>query len=272
MTRRCRCRSLQRQVGSEANLEVAPRARKRHSRAGKTHSAIGAWIAASHYSAAQVDAALGSVFGVDRQLIRDENLLRRRRKWEFIGCGGWSKRKTLFGSDHQTNRDDAELDPARDPARIRAFFVHPDCARRGLGRAILEECEKAIRASGFRSIELAATLPGVPFYAAFGYLSGERSDVPLPNNLSLGIVRMTKTCCSGACVKRRIYQLGVWHKRLYNSGDTGDPMPSGGVISGCCGGVDVDLAGIGLSCRMRVDISIAVKSNADARKYGAPGK
>ena len=86
-----------------------------------------------------------------------------------------------------------ELDPATEAARIRAFFIHPDWARRGLGRAILEECEKAIGAAGFHSIELAATLPGVPFYAAFGYLPGERSDVPLPNNLSLGIVRMTKS-------------------------------------------------------------------------------
>jgi GNAT superfamily N-acetyltransferase len=111
---------------------------------------------------------------------------------ELIGCGGWSKRKTLFGSDHQTNRDDAELDPVHDAARIRAFFVHPAWARRGLGRAILEECEKAIRAAGFKAIELAATLPGEPFYAAFGYASGEQSDAPLANGLSLSIVRMTK--------------------------------------------------------------------------------
>jgi ribosomal protein S18 acetylase RimI-like enzyme len=175
-------------------------------------------LQSSYYSAAQMDAALGSVFGVDRQLIRDRTYFvvetggassrqtvgdeRRRahsapeapsrRPPSIVGCGGWSKRKTLFGSDHQTNRDDAELDPTRDSARIRAFFVHPDWARRGIGRAILEECEKAIRAAKFESIELAATLPGVPFYAAFGYVSGERSEVPLANGLSLSIVRMTK--------------------------------------------------------------------------------
>jgi GNAT superfamily N-acetyltransferase len=88
--------------------------------------------------------------------------------------------------------EDAELDPVRDSARIRAFFIHPEWARRGIGRAILEECEKAVRAAGFRSVELASTLPGVPFYAAFGYISGERSEVPLANGLSLPIVRMTK--------------------------------------------------------------------------------
>jgi GNAT superfamily N-acetyltransferase len=150
-------------------------------------------LRASYYSATQVDAALGSVFGVDRQLIRDGTYYVVEQNRELIGCGGWSKRKTLFGSDHQTNRDDAELNPAIEPARIRAFFIHPDHARRGIGRAILDECEKSIRASKFKAIELAATLPGVPFYAACGYVSGERSDVTLTKDLRLGIVRMAKT-------------------------------------------------------------------------------
>ena len=149
-------------------------------------------LQAAYYSAAQMDAALGSVFGVDRQLIRDGTYFVVDEENGIIGCGGWSKRRTLFGGDHQTNRDDAELDPTRDSARIRAFFIHPPCARRGVGRAILDECEKAIRAAGFKSVELAATLSGVAFYAACGYVSGERLDVPLPNGLSLEIVRMTK--------------------------------------------------------------------------------
>ena len=146
----------------------------------------------SHYSVAQMDAALGSVFGVDRRLIRDGTYFIVELDGELIGCGGWSKRKTLFGSDHHTTRDDAELDPITDAARIRAFFVHPDHARRGIGRAILEACEKAICDAGFTAIELAATLTGVPFYAAFGYVLGEEFDVPLANGLSLQIVRMTK--------------------------------------------------------------------------------
>lgn len=147
----------------------------------------------THYSDAQMDAALGSVFGVDRQLIRDGTYFVAECEAELIGSGGWSKRKTLFGSDqHQATRDDAELNPLMDAARIRAFFVHPDCARRGVGRAIVARCEKAIRAAGFKRIELASTLPGVEFYRACGYVPGQSEDVPLPNGLSLGIVHMSK--------------------------------------------------------------------------------
>jgi N-acetylglutamate synthase-like GNAT family acetyltransferase len=144
------------------------------------------------YSSEQMEAALGSVFGVDRQLIRDGTYFVVESGGALIGCGGWSKRKTLFGSDHQTNRDDALLDPACDAARIRAFFVHPDWARCGIATAILEKCEMAIRAAYFHSIELAATLTGIRFYAAFDYRTDERSDVPLSNGLTLAVVRMTK--------------------------------------------------------------------------------
>ena len=149
-------------------------------------------LQSTYYSAAQMDAALGSVFGVDRQLIRDGTYYVVEQDGELIGCGGWSKRKTLFGSDHQTNRDDAALDPSRDSARIRAFFIHPAWARRGIGRRILNECEQRIGAAGFKSVELAATLSGVAFYAACGYVAGEQLDVPLSKDLSLQIVRMTK--------------------------------------------------------------------------------
>jgi GNAT superfamily N-acetyltransferase len=149
-------------------------------------------LQAAHYSAAQMEAAIGSVFGVDRQLIGDETYFVVEHGGDVIGCGGWSKRKTLFGSDHHTARDDAELDLANESARIRAFFIHPGWARRGIARAILLECEKAIQEAGFKSIELASTLPGIPFYSAFGYVSGERMEVPLPNGLTLSVVRMTK--------------------------------------------------------------------------------
>jgi len=99
------------------------------------------------YSTAQMDGALGSVFGVDRQLIRDQTYFVAERERAIIACGGWSKRASLFGSDAARAAEDAPLDPLREAARIRAFFVHPARARQGLGRAILHACEDAIRAA-----------------------------------------------------------------------------------------------------------------------------
>ena len=145
-----------------------------------------------YYSPTQMDGALGSVFGVDRQLIRDQTYFVAERDGVVIACGGWSKRAALFGSDAVRAVEDPLLDPVEDAARIRAFFVHPEHARRGLGRAILRVCEDAIRAARFRSIELVATLPGVPFYRVFDYREGERWEVPLANGLSLPVVRMSK--------------------------------------------------------------------------------
>jgi GNAT superfamily N-acetyltransferase len=149
-------------------------------------------LQAADYSQAQMDGALGSVFGVDRQLIRDRTYFVVEQEGPIIACGGWSKRASLFGSDAVRAVEDALLDPIQDAARIRAFFVHPDHARRGLARAILFACEEAIRVARFRSIELVATLPGVPFYRAFDYEEGESYEVPLVNGLSLPVVRMSK--------------------------------------------------------------------------------
>jgi len=146
-----------------------------------------------YYSHAQMEGALGTVFGVDRQLIRDRTYFVAEQKEAIIACGGWSKRESLFGSDAARAKQDALLDPGRQSARVRAFFVHPQHARRGLGRAILLACEEAIRAAHFRKIELVATLAGVDFYRAFGYNLGERYEVPLVNGLSLPVVPMTKT-------------------------------------------------------------------------------
>jgi GNAT superfamily N-acetyltransferase len=144
------------------------------------------------YSTAQMDGALGTVFGVDRKLISDQTYFVVERESAIIACGGWSKRAALFGSDAARGAEDTLLDPLQDAARIRAFFVHPAHARKGLGRAILFACENAIRAARFHSIELVATLPGVPFYLAFGYAASERYEVPLVNGLSLPVVRMFK--------------------------------------------------------------------------------
>jgi GNAT superfamily N-acetyltransferase len=145
-----------------------------------------------YYSAEQIEAALGNVFGVDRQLIEDGTYFVVEHEDELIAAGGWSKRKSLFGSDHGRSVPDAELDPRTDAARIRAFFVHPNWARRGLGRALLDSCEEAIRAAGFHTIDLVATLAGEPLYAKSGYAVVQRYEVPIPRGLNLPVVRMTK--------------------------------------------------------------------------------
>jgi GNAT superfamily N-acetyltransferase len=150
-------------------------------------------LQSAFYSREQMDGALGSVFGVDRQLIRDQTYFVVEHEKAIIACGGWSKRQSLFGADSTRVNEDALLDPQRSSARIRAFFVHPKYSRRGLGRAILFASEKAIRAAQFRSIELVATLAGVAFYRAFEYEAGERYEVPLGNGLSLPVVKMSKS-------------------------------------------------------------------------------
>lgn len=150
-------------------------------------------LQAAWYSSAQMDAAIGPVFGVDRELLRDGTYFVVETDGALVGAGGWSRRKSLFGGD--SGRDPVEsslLDPARDPARIRAFFVHPDWARRGIGARIMNACEQAIAHAGFRSIELVATLAGEPLYAAFDYAVVERYDIPLAGGLALPVVRMVK--------------------------------------------------------------------------------
>jgi GNAT superfamily N-acetyltransferase len=151
-------------------------------------------LQSAYYSPAQIEAALGSVFGVDRQLIADGTYFVVEEGATLVGCGGWSKRKTLYGADQGRDpRLDALLDPSTAPARIRAFFVHPRWARRGIGRKLLAACEEAAAAAGFRSLELVATLAGVPLYAAGGYRTLERYDLTLANGLPLPVVRMAKS-------------------------------------------------------------------------------
>ena len=149
-------------------------------------------LQAAHYSPAQMDAALGPVFGVDRQLIADGTYFVAEHGGQIVGCGGWSKRKAAFGGDRARAGADGLIDPAREPARIRAFFIHPDWARRGIGRAILAACESAIIAAKFPNAELVATLAGEPLYAAFAYVVVERYEVPLAGGLTLPVVKMRK--------------------------------------------------------------------------------
>jgi GNAT superfamily N-acetyltransferase len=150
------------------------------------------------YSPEQLDAALGTAYGVDTQLIADETYyvvvaVGTAGENVLAASGGWSMRKTLYGSDHGPYRDNRMLDPARDAAKIRAFFVHPEWTRRGIASLILKTCEDAAYARGFRRFEMGATLTGVPMYAARGYAKGEQMEVPLPNGMSLTVVRMWKT-------------------------------------------------------------------------------
>jgi N-acetylglutamate synthase-like GNAT family acetyltransferase len=153
-------------------------------------------MSATH-SPAQIEGALGTLLGLDTQLIADGTYFvaefeRSGDKPLIVACGGWSKRKTLFGSDHREGREDSLLDPATDAAKIRAFFVHPDWTRRGLGTQILDACESAARAAGFTRFELGATLTGVPLYEVHGYSAVERIEAPLRNGATLSIVRMIK--------------------------------------------------------------------------------
>jgi len=144
------------------------------------------------YSSTQLEAALGTWLGVDTQLVDDGTYFVVESAGAMVGCGGWSKRKTPYGSDHRPGREDAWLDPATEAAKIRAFFVHPQWARRGIGGMILEECERAALQAGFTQLEMGATLSGVPLYERYGYIEIGRVDLPLSNGEVLPIVRMAK--------------------------------------------------------------------------------
>ena len=144
------------------------------------------------YSGEQVEAALASVFGVDTDLIHDGTYYVAEAEGSAVGCGGWSKRRTLFGGDRYGARDSGYLDPATEPAKIRAFFVHPGWARRGVGGHILETCEREAEAAGFRELELMATLPGVPFYAARGYEAGAQVEYEIAERVIIEFVPMRK--------------------------------------------------------------------------------
>ncbi len=156
-------------------------------------------LQAGDYSADDIEAAIADVYGVDTSLIEDgtyfaaEVPAEGKQQANIVGCGGWSRRRTLFGGDQWHEREELLLDPAREPAKIRAFFVHPSWARRGIGTLILEACERGAIAAGFQRLEMAATLTGVKFYEARGYAQRESLDVHLKNGRSIKVVRMERT-------------------------------------------------------------------------------
>lgn len=149
-------------------------------------------LSRGYYSPEQTESAIRYVFGPDSRLIADGTYFAAEEDGALAGCGGWSRRRTLYGGDQMKDGDDPLLDPATEAARIRAFFVHLAFARRGVGSKILEACMDAARAAGFRKMELASTLPGVPLYEAFGFEKHEEIAVPMPDGLVLPVVRMER--------------------------------------------------------------------------------
>lgn len=150
-------------------------------------------LSRGYYSDAQIEGAIAHVFGPDTQLIADGTYFVVTAVREIVACGGWSRRRTLFGGDQMKGAEDPLLDPAREAARIRAFFVAPEWARRGLASRLMEACMAAARGAGFRALELGATLPGEPLYRGFGFETLERTSTPLPGGKSLPIVHMRRT-------------------------------------------------------------------------------
>lgn len=139
----------------------------------------------------RVEASL-EIMGIDTQLIADGTYFVVEGKGRIAGCGGWSRRATMIGGDHTAGRDARLLDPAAEPARIRAMYTHPDFVRRGVGRLILSLCERAAAAEGFRDLELIATVSGEPLFAIYGFTPLERIEVPTSLGVSVPVARMTK--------------------------------------------------------------------------------
>jgi GNAT superfamily N-acetyltransferase len=154
-------------------------------------------LSREHYNDAQIEAALATIFGVDTSLIEDGTYFVAEGEGVLVGCGGWSKRRTLYGGDQFASRDVSYLDPATDAARIRAFFVHPDHARKGIAQALLAKCESEAAANGFRAVELLSTLPGVKFYKACGYSEQSSYELQLTEEVKLEFLPMRKQLYAG---------------------------------------------------------------------------
>jgi len=149
-------------------------------------------LSVGFYTPAEYEAALVHVFGVDTQLIADATYYVIDSPDGLAAAGGWSKRRTLYGGDQMKEIEDPLLDPTVDAARIRAFFVDPAWARRGLGTTLYRVCAEAARAAGFRTLELMATAPGEPLYERLGFVARERTALSLPGGVSLKLTRMSR--------------------------------------------------------------------------------
>ena len=132
-----------------------------------------------------------TIMGLDTQLIEDGTYFVVESGGELAGCGGWSRRATLYGGDQTPGRNAALLDPAKDAARVRAMYTHPRHTRKGIGRLILSLCEQAARSEGFRKVELMSTMSGVPLYIACGYQAGDRVE-DTSGGAAVPLLRMSK--------------------------------------------------------------------------------
>jgi len=148
-------------------------------------------LVGNYLNPAEVEASF-EIMGVDTSLVEDGTYFAIEQQARIVGCGGWSRRATLFGGDHSRGRDARLLDPAIDAARVRAMYTHPDFARQGIGRTILGLCEAAAKAEGFTSLELMATIAGEPLYSAYGYTVTDRLQIPTSSGIILPGARMTK--------------------------------------------------------------------------------
>ena len=149
-------------------------------------------LSVGDYSGEQVEKALQGVFGVDTQLLKDQTYFVIETDNGLAACGGWSYRATLFGSDQRRERDPSPLDPKKDAAKIRAFFVHPGHARQGLGTWLLSHCEQCAKDKGFTCLEMGATVPGERMYARRGYRAIRDEEYPMGDGLTLKIITMAK--------------------------------------------------------------------------------
>ncbi|STY30043.1 GNAT family acetyltransferase [Legionella wadsworthii] len=144
------------------------------------------------YSPHEIEGAIQYIFGVDRELVQDKTYYVMEQEGTFIACGGWSRRKTLFGGDQCSVRENGFLNPKLDFAKIRAFFVHPSYARQGLGKKLLTYCEKQAKAYGFSKLEMMATLTGVKLYRNCGYQLIAPESFLLGNGESFKMFKMVK--------------------------------------------------------------------------------
>lgn len=149
-------------------------------------------LSSDDYRPSQVEGALRGAFGLDTQLLADRTYFVAEEDGRCVGCGGWSFRSTLFGGDARAGRDSSKLDPGTQAAKIRAFFVDPAQARRGVGSLLLERCENEALSHGFSRVELMATLPGVKLYAARGYVAAATVHYDIGQGETIEFVPMRK--------------------------------------------------------------------------------